>query len=135
MLQALDMDVAQEGAHHAETPTVTPGTSSSLSDHATTFDVPVTTEEMCPEEMFPSDDFTAQPTAMPSEGSSINVSSAAMGADKGYAHKSGMNIVVDLTADCRLPATVPQTTGETCSVCSCRCNAAFQATSTWPAVL
>lgn len=120
MLQALDMAVEQEGAHHAETPNVTPGTSSSLVHHGCTFNVPVTTEEMCP-----SEDFTAHATAMPSEGSSINIRSAAMGADKGDAHKCGMKIVVDITADCSSAATVPLITGETCSVVSCH----FSATS------
>lgn len=118
MSQARDMDVAEEAPHHAETPNVTLGSSSSLPDHATTLDVPVTTEEMCPDDMCPSEDLAAHAPAMPSEGSSINMSSAAMG-NKGDAHKGGMNLVVDVIADCRSPATVPQRTGETCSVCSC----------------
>lgn len=123
MSQALDMAVEQEGAQHAETLNVTPGSSSSLPDHGCTCNVPVTTEEMCPEEVCPSEDFTANATAMPSEGSSINISSAAVGADKGDAHKGSMKIVVDITADCSSAARVPLTTGETCSVCSCHVSA------------
>lgn len=92
------MAVAQEAAQHAETPNVTPGTSASLPDHSSTSRVPVTTEKMCPTS---SEEFFEQPADMPGEESRICTSAAAVGVDKGdYAHKGGMNTIVDIAADC-----------------------------------
>lgn len=91
------MCAAQEAAQHAMGINVIPDNSSSLPDHASTLEVPDSEDQMC---WSFSEDSSAYATATPGEGSSTDISSAAVSEDKDCADKGSVKAVVDIMADC-----------------------------------